>query len=122
MKNLLLINILIICLTGCPLNETVKNEKNQGGIIFTFDDQYVNEWHHFRNKFHAYNIKATFFINRPQNLTNRQIEKLKQLAGDGHEIGSHGLNHRNALDYKDSVNAYYLNDVLILHSHRIDTT
>lgn len=93
------------------MDRTIVNENDSGGIIFTFDDQYVDGWYNFRDKFNEYHIKATFFINRPQDLTEIQVEKLKQLVNDGHEIGCHGLNHRNALDFKDSVNQYYIVDV-----------
>ncbi len=98
-------------LMGCQEKKTCEIEKNKGGIIFTFDDQYINEWHKFRNKFREYNIKATFFICRPQNLTSNQITKLNQLVSDGHEIGNHGLNHRNALIFKDSIDQYYSNEI-----------
>jgi hypothetical protein len=82
-----------------------------GGIIFTFDDQYVDEWYNFREQFQKYNVKATFFISRPQLLNPEQIDKLLQLYDDGHEIGCHGLNHRNSLDFKDSVSSYYHSEV-----------
>ncbi len=103
--------ILILLLAGCLSNQNSSRNQDKGGIVFTFDDQYIDEWYNFRDKFNEYNIKATFFINRPQNLTDDQIQKLKQLANDGHEIGCHGLNHRNALDFKDSINQYYAMDI-----------
>ncbi|WP_319481645.1 polysaccharide deacetylase family protein [uncultured Draconibacterium sp.] len=81
------------------------NEQNkQGAVVFSFDDQYIDEWYSQRNLFNQYNIKATFFISRPHQLKPDQIEKLKQLQADGHEIGCHGLNHLNAVTYKDSIN------------------
>lgn len=80
-----------------------EQEIEKGAIIYTFDDQYINEWYNNRELFLKYNIKATFFINRPHLLDSSQVVKLKQLEKDGHEIGCHGLNHLNVLDYKDSI-------------------
>ena len=107
MKKIYLALALIGMVTGCK-----KQNEEAGGIIFTFDDQYIDQWYNFREQFIKYNIKATFFINRPQLLNQEQIEKLKQLSKDGHEIGCHGLNHLNALDFKDSlVASYYKTEV-----------
>ncbi len=84
-----------------------KQTIQQGAVVYSFDDQYIDEWYNQRELFKKYNIRATFFINRPQLLTASQVEKLKQLEADGHEIGCHGLNHLNVVNFKDSV------DVLI---------
>jgi peptidoglycan/xylan/chitin deacetylase (PgdA/CDA1 family) len=65
-------------------------------VILTFDDTSVDEWFAQRELFSNYNIKATFFLARPYQLTNEQIQKLKLLVSDGHEIGCHGLNHKRA--------------------------
>ena len=93
-----LLILIAIILLSC------NKQKNQGAVVFSFDDQYIDEWYNQRDLFNQYNIKATFFISRPHQLKSDQIEKLKQLQADGHEIGCHGLNHLNAVVYKDSVN------------------
>lgn len=94
--------ILIISISSCNFSE-----KQKGAIIFSFDDQYIDEWYGHRELFKKYNIKATFFVNRPHLLKKAQIEKLKILQQEGHEIGCHGLNHLNVIEYTDSI------DVLI---------
>jgi len=94
-------SILVIVL--CFLLASCQNVKNKGAIIYSFDDQYVDEWFAQRELFNKYNIKATFFINRPHLLTPNQVEKLNILQKDGHEIGCHGLNHLNVTKYKDSI-------------------
>jgi peptidoglycan/xylan/chitin deacetylase (PgdA/CDA1 family) len=66
---------------------------DKSGVVFTFDDQYITEWFEARDLFKEYNIKATFFINRPQNLTIEKVEMLKKLEKDGHEIACHSMNH-----------------------------
>ena len=50
------------------------NEQNkQGAVVFSFDDQYIDEWYSQRDLFNQYNIKATFFISRPHQLKSDQI-------------------------------------------------
>lgn len=98
---------LFFVLTTCVLMLSCNTSKQQGAVVYSFDDQYIDEWYNQRDLFNQYNIKATFFINRPQNLTSDQLTKLRQLKADGHEIGCHGLNHRNVVDFIDSL------DVLI---------
>jgi hypothetical protein len=62
-------------------------------VVLSFDDSYIDEWFAYKELFNTYNIKATFFISRPQLLTISQIDKLKHLVAEGHEIGCHGMNH-----------------------------
>lgn len=98
---------LLFVMIGCVVLLSCNKTEKQGAVVYSFDDQYIDEWYKQRDLFNQYNIKATFFINRPQNLTPDQVSKLKELQADGHEIGCHGLNHRNVVDFKDSL------DVLI---------
>ncbi|WP_346860219.1 polysaccharide deacetylase family protein [uncultured Draconibacterium sp.] len=88
-----------------------NDELKTGAVVFSFDDQYVDLWYKQRELFNKYNIKATFFINRPQLLQPEQIKKLKELEADGHEIGCHGLNHVNSLNYKDSIDVLIESDI-----------
>ncbi len=80
--------------------------KQQGGIIFSFDDDYIDEWHEFKNVFSEHEIKATFFISNPQSLDSLKVLKLKDLQNDNHEIACHGYNHLNSLDYLDTIDIY----------------
>jgi len=43
--------------------------------------------------FHQYGVKATFFVTRFDSLTSAQIEKLRVLQKEGHEIAYHGGVH-----------------------------
>jgi len=82
------------------------NPKKQGAVIFSFDDQYVNEWFAYKNLFSTYAINATFFIANPYLLDSECVRKLKILESEGHEIACHGYNHLNSLDYTDSMDIY----------------
>lgn len=86
--------------------------QKRGAIIYSFDAQYIDAWYNQRDLFKKYNIKATFFINRPQLLDSDKINKLRQLMQDGHEIGCHGLNHKNVVDYKDSIDVLLATEII----------
>ncbi|MCL2302761.1 MAG: polysaccharide deacetylase family protein [Lentimicrobiaceae bacterium] len=75
-------------------------QKEKAGIAFTFDDNSIDEWYNQCALFKEYDIRATFFITRPYLLDSNQINKLKILKSDGHEIGCHGYYHKNATDYQ----------------------
>ncbi len=54
-----LLTLIAIILLSC-------NEQNkQGAVVFSFDDQYIDEWYNQRDLFSEYNIKASFFISPP---------------------------------------------------------
>jgi len=65
----------------------------RGGISLSFDDAYVDSWYAARDLFNQYDAKVTFFVSWWQSLSEEQIEKLRILKSDGHEIASHSLNH-----------------------------
>jgi len=83
----------VLCLLGCNNKEGISNH-----VILSFDDASVDEWFAQRELFDTYNIKVTFFISRPHLLTKEQIDKLKMLVSDGHEVGCHGMNHIRATE------------------------
>lgn len=97
-----------------------------GGIVLTFDDWYVDQWHSFFTELKQTNpevdIHVTFFAAKwltdfkgaAQN--NDDYIKLKQLEDAGHEIGSHSLNHIGVdeppYSYQASMaNQYYTDEV-----------
>ncbi|HQB19807.1 MAG TPA: polysaccharide deacetylase family protein, partial [Bacteroidales bacterium] len=53
---LLILSCFIILLFAC------KQTPKKGGVIISFDDNYIDEWFEFREVFNQYQIKATFFI------------------------------------------------------------
>ena len=92
----------------CGLNCNKKNHSSY--VILSFDDNSVDEWFENRELFLSYNIKATFFISHPQLLTDDQIDKLKILMADGHEIGCHGFNHKRVTD--ENMYQYIENEII----------
>ena len=88
--------LVIIC-SLCIFTQCYKERK---GIAFTFDDSAIDEWYAHRALFQKYDIHATFFITRPHLLDSNQINKLKILESDGHEIACHSYKHKNATDFQ----------------------
>jgi peptidoglycan/xylan/chitin deacetylase (PgdA/CDA1 family) len=89
-----------------------EDEKRTGGVIFTFDDNYIDSWVTHRDLFIKYNIKATFFISKPYLLDSVKVADLKLLNSDGHEIGSHGMYHLDATEYTELIDHYIDYEVL----------
>jgi PKD repeat protein len=84
------------------------------GIALTFDDNSVDAWFEARSIFQQYNAHATFFISNFNNLNQDQINKLKTLQADGHEIAFHGYNHEDVTSYLQSHSlSDYINNEII---------
>jgi peptidoglycan/xylan/chitin deacetylase (PgdA/CDA1 family) len=77
-------------------------QKKRGGVVFSFDDSSVDEWYNHRALLKKYNICATFFVTRPHLLDSNQINKLKILESDGHEIACHAYLHKHVIRYQTS--------------------
>jgi peptidoglycan/xylan/chitin deacetylase (PgdA/CDA1 family) len=69
------------------------------GIALSFDDRFIDEWYRLRPIFKKYKAHATFYVTQFDSLTPAEIEKLKILQQDGHEIGCHGAIHTNSVAY-----------------------
>ena len=92
---------LILILSGLLFNSCTKNSdiKNDSGIAISFDDHFIDEWYSLRPLFQKYNAKVTFFITCSDSLTKDEINRLKQLQKDGHEIGFHGTVHGKSTEF-----------------------
>ncbi len=84
----------------------IKNEQQKslaGKIIITFDDGHYSNYKLAFPLLVKYGFKATFFITT--NWLNQQFhlssDQIREMAGNGIEIGSHGLTH-NFLSGMDS--------------------
>ena len=69
-----------------------KPQKDDAGILLSFDDHYYNVWENYFGLFDRYNAKVTFFVTGTYK-TNSYFSKaaLKR----GHDVGYHSLNHLN---------------------------
>jgi peptidoglycan-N-acetylglucosamine deacetylase len=101
--------ILSITLMGC----SSTNHQELAGICISFDDRTIHEWYEMRPVLDEYDAKVTFFISQFDSLSESEIDKLKVLKGDGHEIGSHGAMHVVAEYYikENSYKEYIQNEI-----------
>jgi len=83
------------------------------GVAITFDDNYVDQWYAIRDILNRNNAHVTFFVSNFASLDQDQINKLKTLQADGHEIAFHGYNHEDAVVYLQShtVTDYMNNEI-----------
>lgn len=79
--------------------EKWRNSSLKSGVVLSFDDNFIEAWHSTLNIFSKYNSFVTFFVCKPQQLSNRQFHKLRIIQNHGHEIGCHGAMHIKAVDY-----------------------
>ncbi|AHM61811.1 polysaccharide deacetylase [Flammeovirgaceae bacterium 311] len=95
---------------ACQSSDSVKPK---AGICISFDDRSIREWYSLKELFARYNAKVTFFISGAAALTAEEVQMLKELEQQGHEIGSHGALHVRARDYirEHSYQEYLENEV-----------
>ena len=60
------------------VNET-KHINQKGGVLLTFDDDYVDEWSKLNVRLNQYNWKGTFYISHFDKLNNKQTFKSYEL-------------------------------------------
>jgi PKD repeat protein len=86
----------------------------RAGIAITFDDAFVDDWYALRGMLQQSNAHVTFFVSDYGDLEETEIEMLRTLQADGHEIGYHGFNHLDATDYllNHTVNEYINNEIM----------
>ena len=81
------------------------------GICISFDDRSIKDWYDMKDMLKEYDATATFFITQFDSLEDNEIEMLKALEKDGHEIGFHGAKHVYAEYYiKENSYSSYLKD------------
>lgn len=100
MKKFILIGLIpLLFLTFASCDNKKTTTPPQGGVIFTFDDAYVDEWFDADIALKKYNWKGTFCVCRIDSIGAPQLKKLHQLQDEGHEIAGHGYHHYNAVNF-----------------------
>ena len=79
----------------------ISSNCKQEGVALTFDDAYIDAWYSIRELLMTYKAKVTFFVAFFDRLSNDEVEKLRKLRDDGHEIACHGLRHLNAVGFME---------------------
>jgi len=78
--------VLFLGFAGC-------GHADDAAVVLTFDDAFVEQWHDQRSVFVEYGARVSFMVTRFDSLGEEQISMLRDLEGDGHEIGCHSLTH-----------------------------
>lgn len=81
------------------VEETIEFN-SQAGVAITFDDDYVDQWFAVNSVLKPYDWKATFFVCEFDKLKYEELNKLKELKKEGHEIGGHGWIHLKAAPFE----------------------
>lgn len=91
-----------------------RGEGTGPGLALSFDDTAISAWVDLRSLFDRYGARVTFFISRYAVIPDEQRAKVKLLAGDGHAIEAHTVNHLNGPQYVEAhgMKAYLDDEVL----------
>ncbi len=84
------------------INIICMAQKINPGIVLTFDDNAVSNWHRLIPIFETHNAHATFFVTQPYIFNETQLQQINELHEAGNEIGCHSYNHYNAVNFIDS--------------------
>lgn len=87
-----------LCILGLLFlwSGNVQAATNQPGVVLSFDDAFVDQWHTFFAG--RTDVRATFFVSHWHTLSAAQIQKLRDLQTAGHEIGCHSYDHAGVGD------------------------
>ncbi|NMA18591.1 MAG: polysaccharide deacetylase family protein [Clostridiaceae bacterium] len=100
---LLLVAMMLFITCSGFIGVTSCSSRNfEPGIMLTFDDKEIENWYSARDLFNKYHAKATFFITRSYLLTEDELSMMRALQEDGHVFGSHGYDHKNAIEFLKS--------------------
>jgi peptidoglycan/xylan/chitin deacetylase (PgdA/CDA1 family) len=104
----LLYTLFVLTLISCK-----PKEVRQPGICISFDDRSIEEWYNLKGLLKKYNSRVTFFVTQFNSLDSTEIEMLRELENEGHEVGSHGALHVLSEYYikEHSYNEYIENEI-----------
>ena len=84
------------------------------GLALSFDDHNIVEWYALRPMFERHAARVTFFLSRYAFLGDYEYQYLRELAGDGHAVEAHSVNHLRAPLYVEErgLGAYLADEVV----------
>ncbi len=68
-------------------------------LVLTFDDHFMDQWFAYVPLMESFDARVTFFVTRWDLISPEHVAGLRTLEDRGHEVGHHGLLHRNPTDY-----------------------
>lgn len=99
--------------SAVDLSGTRKPNEKAVPIVIGFDDNYIDEWYKIKDTLKYYGVKCTFFVSGFSMLNKREVQELKNLQLEGHEIGCHSRTHADAESYsnKYGIDKYIKNEI-----------
>ncbi|MFH0757675.1 MAG: polysaccharide deacetylase family protein [Bacteroidota bacterium] len=92
--------ILSVCETEAQMEVQKWHNGRQAALSLTYDDGTKSHYTDLRPILNKYNLKGTFYLNTSllsdhaiENAFSGSWEEFKIMADEGHEMGSHGVNH-----------------------------
>jgi hypothetical protein len=86
----------------------------KGGVLLSFDDNYIDAWFSTRELFEKYGARVTFFVSKYDLASAEERRELHELAEDGHAIEAHGRRHLRGPRYvEDNGMRSYLHDEVL---------
>ncbi len=113
--------------SSVPTSDSINtaNNNNNKAVILTFDDGYKSQYTNAKPILDKYGYKATFYIvcNYVENNGRRIWEDITSLYKEGHDIGSHTMNHADVSQTSKKETSYEISESKqCLLNHGINAT
>jgi hypothetical protein len=83
-------------------------------VHLCFDDHSISNWYMLRKPLKERNVKAVFYVDSFEELTDEDLKMLEDLRSDGHVIGCHSHTHQDAMEYSKAFTIdQYIDDEVI---------
>lgn len=76
-----------------------RRKRPQKAVVLSIDSHHASNWQILTEVLDNYRAKATIFVSKPQQYRNKQMQILRNIQNQGHEIGSHGAMHLKCTEY-----------------------
>lgn len=86
----------------------------RAGLALAFDDNAIDAWFSVRDRLAAHGAHVTFFVARWYSRSDAERAELAMLAGAGHDVEPHSVNHLHAPAYvhDHGLDAYLADEVV----------
>ena len=95
-------------------DELVGPATPRAALALAFDDNAVDSWFSIRELLASHGARVTFFVARWDSRSAVELDELRELAADGHDLEPHSVNHLAAVDYvaAHGLDAYVADEVV----------
>lgn len=95
-------------------HDMLDHSAPRAGLALSFDDDAVDAWFAMRGMLRQHGARVTFFVTRYHSMSDATKAELFELAGLGHDIQGHGVEHLSAPQYvaEHGLEAYLRDEAL----------